>query len=156
MVLQALKNKDLPTLSLLAGREGIRFSPYEHVSLERDVLLSVEEIKNGLALSRSYTRGTQDGSGKPIDLWIWQYMDKFVYDVDFAKAPVVNKNTKTQRGNVLNNIIDLYTGKQVIEYYFSGFDTKYEGMDWRSLNLVFDNQDGQWKVIGIVHGQWTI
>jgi hypothetical protein len=68
MVLQALKQKDLPTLSLLAGREGIRFSPYEHVNLQRDVLLSVEEVKNGLAISRSYTRGTQDGSGAPIDL----------------------------------------------------------------------------------------
>jgi hypothetical protein len=56
MVVQALKKKDLPTLSLLAGREGIRFSPYEHVDLKRDIVLSVEEIKNGLAISRSFTR----------------------------------------------------------------------------------------------------
>jgi hypothetical protein len=56
----------------------------------------------------------------------------------------------------LNNIIDVYTGKQVIEYYFSWFDTQYEGIDRRSLNLVFDKQDGQWKLIGIIHGQWTI
>ncbi len=156
MVVQALKKKDLPTLSLLAGREGIRFSPYEHVDLKRDIVLSVEEIKNGLAISRSFTRWSYDGSGEPIDLWIGQYFEKFVYDVDFSKAPVINTNTKIQRGNVLNNIIDVYTGKQVIEYYFSWFDTQYEGIDRRSLNLVFDKQDGQWKLIGIIHGQWTI
>ncbi|MEI7562697.1 MAG: hypothetical protein WCJ39_03095 [bacterium] len=55
-VLHALKTKDLPTLSLLAGKEGIRFSPYEHVNPQRDVVLSPEEIKNGLTMNRSFVR----------------------------------------------------------------------------------------------------
>ena len=154
-VLKSLKTKDLPALSLLAGKEWIRFSPYEHVDIQHDIVLSPEQIKAGLTTNRSFLRWTQDGSGKPLDLSIGQYWDRYVYDVDFVKAPVVTKNTGEQRGNVINNIIDIYTGKQVIEYYFSWFDTQYQGMDRRSLSVIFDKEDGQWKVIGVVHGQWT-
>ena len=56
----------------------------------------------------------------------------------------------------MNNIADAYEGKQRVEFYLSGFDPQYEGMDWKSLTLVFDQVDGQREVIGIIHNQWTI
>jgi hypothetical protein len=57
---------------------------------------------------------------------------------------------------VINNIATVYTGKQVIEYHFNGIDPQYSGMDWTSLYLVFDQENGAWKLIGVVHGQRTI
>ena len=65
-------------------------------------------------------------------------------------------NQVSERGNNMNNIAEVYEGKQRAEFYFSGFDPQYEGMDWKSLTLVFDQVDGQWEVIGIIHNQWTI
>jgi hypothetical protein len=43
-----------------------------------------------------------------------------------------------------------------IEYYFSGFDPQYGGMDWRSLRLVFIKDSNNWYLAAIVHGEWTI
>jgi len=84
------------------------------------------------------------------------YISGYVYDVDFLTAPEVLINQKSDRGNTINNAFDVYAGKYLIEYYFSGFEPKYEGMDWKSLMLVFDKKDGQRYLIGVIHGQRTI
>lgn len=154
--IQAIKTQDFETLARLASASGVRFSPYENIKIETDIILSTQQIVNALSISAAYTRWTSDGSGFPINLWIGQYREKFVYDVDFANAPVQQRNQIIQRWNIINNITTVYTGKQVIEYHFSWFNAEYEGMDRRSLFLVFDQENGVWKLIGVVHGQWTI
>lgn len=155
-VLSALKAQDFAVLSQYVGPQGLRFSPYEHVNTGTDIVLSTEEVANGLSISRSYTWGVHDGSWEPIDLWIGQYFEKFVDDADYENAPIVLYNQDIQRGNIINNIAQVYQGKQWAEFYYSGFDPQYQGMDWKSLTLVFDNIGGQWYLIGIVHGARTI
>lgn len=155
-VLLAIKTNDLPTLSTFVGSQWLRFSPYEYVNTWSDVVLSTEEVYNGLIMSRSFIWGTADGSGFPLDLWIGQYFEKFVNDADWASAPEILYNQSVQRGNTINNIAQVYSGKQWVEFHFAWFDPQYEGIDWKSLTLVFDQVDGQWYLIGIVHGQRTI
>ncbi len=155
-VIDAIKNQDLVTLSTFVGDQWLRFSPYEYVNTGSDVVLISDEVYNGLALSRTFVRGAYDGSWEPIDLPLWQYREKFVYDVDFVNAPEIYYNQKFQRGNTTNNIFDIYTGKEIVDYHFSQIDPQYEWMDRKSLYLVFENIAGQRKLIGIVHGQWTI
>jgi len=155
-VLLAIKNNDLLTLSTFVGSQWLRFSPYEYVNTGSDIVLSTEEVYNGLSISRSYTWGTADGSGMPLDLWIGQYFEKFVNDADYANAPEILYNQSVQRGNMINNIAQVYSGKQWVEFYFSGFDAQYDGMDRKSLTLVFDHVAGQRYLIGIVHGARTI
>lgn len=155
-VINAIKNQDLITLSTFVSDQWLRFSPYEYVNTETDVILSTGEVYNGLALSRTFLRWSYDGSWEPMDLSIGQYREKFVYDVDFVTAPEIYHNQKFERGNTLNNIFDVYTGKEIIEYHFPQIDPQYEWMDRRSLYLVFENMNGQWYLIGIIHGQWTI
>ena len=79
-----------------------------------------------------------------------------MYDVDFAQAPEIYVNQKFERGNTINNIFDVYSGKSIIDYHFPQIDPQYEGIDRRSLYLIFDQIDGEWYLIGIVHGAWTI
>jgi hypothetical protein len=155
-VINAIKSKDFPTLSTFVGTQGVRFTPYENVNIASDVVLYSGQIYNALALSNAFTRWAYDGSWEPISLWIGHYREKFVYDVDFVNAPKVYHNQKFERGNVINNIFDVYTGKEIVEYHFPQIDPQYEGMDRRSLYLVFENIAGQRKLIGIVHGQRTI
>jgi hypothetical protein len=71
-------------------------------------------------------------------------------------APEKYENQKFDRGNIINNAFDVYNGKQLFEYYFSGFDAQYEGMDRKSLILVFDQENNEWKLIGVIHNQRTI
>lgn len=155
-VLLALKNQDFATLVTFVWSQWLRFSPYEHVDISTDVVLSTGEVENALTISRSYLWWNYDGSGEPIDLWIGQYFEKFVNDADYVNAPEIIYNQSTQRGNTINNIGQVYQGKQRVEYYFSWFDAQYEGMDRKSLTLVFDNINWQWYLIWIVHGQRTI
>lgn len=155
-VINAIKTQDLITLSTFVSDQWLRFSPYEYVNTVTDVVLSTGEVYNGLALSKTFLRGSYDGSGEPIDLPIGQYREKFVYDVGFVTAPEVYHNQKFERGNIINNIFDVYTGKYIVEYHFPQIDPQYEWMDWRSLYLVLENIGGQRKLIWIVHGQRTI
>lgn len=155
-VMLAIKNSDLPKLSTFVWPKWLRFSPYEYINTGTDVVLTSGEVYYGQAMSRSFTRWSYDGSGEPINLWIWQYREKFVYDVDFITAPEVYHNQKFQRGNITNTIFDVYTGKEIIEYHFPQIDPQYEGIDWKSLYLVLENVNGQRYLIGIVHGQRTI
>lgn len=153
--LQAIKTQDFQTLSTLVSSNGVRFSPYEYVNLTTDIVLTQQQIANALALSNAFTWWAYDGSGEPISLWIGHYRNKFVYDVDFASAPIQQWNQVVQRGNIINNLTSIYAGKHIIEYHFTGFDAQYGGMDRRSLFLVFDQENSQRKLIGIVHGQRT-
>jgi hypothetical protein len=151
-----LKTEDFATLVQYVWPQGLRFSPYEYVNSWTDIVLSTGEVENALSISRSYTRWSYDWSWLPIDLWIGQYFEKFVNDADYATAPEVTYNQSTQRGNTINNIGQVYQWKQRVEYYFSWFDAQYSGMDRKSLTLVFEQENGQRYLIGIVHGQRTI
>jgi len=155
-VLHALKTQDFTTLAQFVWPQWLRFSPYEYVNATTDVVLTTEEITNGLTISRSYLWWTYDGSGEPIDLWIGQFFEKFVRDADYAQAPEILYNQSIQRGNTTNNIAQVYKTKQWVEFYFSWFDPQYSGIDRKSLTLVFENQNGQWYLIGIVHWSRTI
>jgi hypothetical protein len=155
-VLLSLKNEDFLTLSTFVWPQGLRFSPYEYVNSWTDVVLDTELVANAPILSRSFTWWSYDGSGEPIDLWIGQYFEKFVNDADYTNAPEILYNQSVQRGNTINNIAQTYQGKSWVEFYFSGFDAQYEGIDRKSLTLVFEQVGGQRYVIGVVHGQRTI
>jgi len=100
--------------------------------------------------------GAYDGTGDPINLTFEGYYNKFIYDVDFANAKIIGNNTVVGHGNSLINISEVYPGAVFIEYHFPGFDPQYNGMDWRSLRLIFEEKDGAWYIVGIVHDQWTI
>ncbi|MBD3156253.1 hypothetical protein GF369_00335 [Candidatus Peregrinibacteria bacterium] len=155
--LGALKNKNMGYLSTLAHpKKGIRFSPYATIDPENDVVLTVEEIKNIRADSRSFVWGRYDGTGEQIKMPFMEYMDEFVYDRDFLNAEETAKNEFIGSGNSINNLETVYPDAQFFEYHFSGFNPEYGGMDWVSLRLVFEEYKGKWYVVGIVHDQWTI
>ncbi|HEV8269657.1 MAG TPA: hypothetical protein VGQ04_00050, partial [Chitinophagaceae bacterium] len=59
-------------------------------------------------------------------------------------------------GNSLNNLEMVYKNCDFTESNFSGFDKKYEGMDWKTLRLVFKERNKRFYLIGIIHDEWTI
>jgi len=155
-VLAAFKNKDLQSLSLLIHPDkGVRFSPYTYVEVEKDVVISAEEMKEILDSDKLYTWGFYGGIGDPIELTFAEYLEKFVYDQDFLNADEVIYDKVFSRGNTINNVFEVYAGSHIVEYYLEG-TPEYDGMDWRSLKLVFEEKDGNWYLTGVVHDQWTI
>jgi hypothetical protein len=156
-ILHALKDNDMKKLaSFVHPDKGVRFTPYSYVNTEKDIVVKAAEVPNLLKDTTKRIWGAYDGSGEPIDLTFDQYFKKFIYDVDFLEAPQIVFNEVIQRGNSINNIKDIYPKATFIEYHFPGFEKKYEGMDWRSLRLVFEKKDNIWYLVGIIHDQWTI
>lgn len=153
----AIKNKDAEKISgIIHPEKGVRFSPYQYVDKERDMVFSASQFLSFFKSKDKYLWGIYDGSGLPIELIPSEYYNKFIYNADFASAPEVSYNRILSKGNIINNVFESYTGAIVVEYHFSGFDPQYEGMDWSSLELVFEEKDAGWYLTGIVHGQWTI
>jgi len=156
-ILRSLNEKGYAGLAEFIHPElGIRFSPYAYIDTTADQLLSRNKL---IALGKSQKKikwGYEDATGKPIKLSINNYVEKFVYDVDFLNAEKKGVNKFFGGGNSLNNLKEIYPRCNFAEFYFSGFDPKFEGMDWRTLRLVFKDYKKNYYLIAIVHDQWTI
>lgn len=155
-VLQLLKDEDLAALSLyIDPAAGLRVSAYQYVDTASDVVLSPGDVA-GWSSYPSTVWGAYDGIGDPIQLSGIDYFHEFVYDEDYVQAPYIGQNTVLSSGNTLNNIATAYPGDAFVEFYFDVFNPTYEGMDWSSLTLVMRQIGGQWHLVGLVNGQWTI
>lgn len=156
-VINAISTKDTVTLSeSVHPVKGVRFTPYTYVLVEQDVIFNQEKIKNFFDDQDVYLWGDYDGTGDEISLTPSQYYEKFIYSEDFVNAEEVGYNQVLSSGNMLENQFEIYENPIVVEYYFSGFNPDYAGIDWKSLRLVFEEYEGEWKLVGIIHNQWTI
>lgn len=154
-VLTLFKNRDYKELVKYFANEGVVFSPYAYIDQTHSKKLTPDDFLNAIQQKQIITWGSFDGTGAPIKLTVQAYLDKFVYNADFLNAEAIGINELIKQGNSINNLKDLYPDHHFIEYHFSGFDQKYNGMDWTSLRLVFEKQNGQYFIIAIVHDQWT-
>jgi len=155
-VVESLRDRDLQKLeNYVHPIQGVRFSPYTYVS-DTDLVFKAEDIPSLFDNPNVYLWGVYDGSGKPIDMTFQQYFDRFVYDQDFANANQIGYNQILGSGNLIDNSHDYYPGAVIVEYYFPGFDPDLQGMDWKSLRLVFQELQDQWYLVGVIHSEWTI
>jgi hypothetical protein len=155
LVITALKNKDMTALaSYVHPQKGLRFSPYAAV-LDTDQVIQADQVAGLFNNSTVYTWGAYAATGEPMQLTFADYYAKFIYDEDFANAPQSSLNHRLGVGTTLDNAAEYYPGAMIVEYYFPGFDAALEGMDWRSLRLVFMQSDNTWYLVGIIHDQWT-
>lgn len=161
--IMALRDRDMAALSTLVHpSKGVRFSPYTYVRVGprdpggEDLVFSAEQVRDAAGDDTVYLWGRFDGTGEPIFATFAEYYARFVYDADFAQPHVVGFDQEVGWSSMINNIAEAYPGAVTVEYHFEGFDPQYDGMDWRSLRLVFEQQDGTWYLVGIVHDEWTI
>lgn len=156
-VLKALSARDTGTIAeFVHPAKGVRFTPYTYVNLEKDIVFTPEKVKNFFQDQKVYLWGHYDGTGDVISLTPNEYYEKFIYSADFLNAEEIGYNEVLSYGNMMENQFEVYQDAIIVEYYFPGFDPKFEGMDWKSLRLVFQEDGSAWKLVGIIHNQWTI
>lgn len=136
--------------------EGVRFSPYSYVNTQTNLVFGSQFFPTLPTDTSLLTWGSFDGSGDPIEFNFMDYYNRFIYDQDFLNPEIIGINSIVGFGNTLVNITDVYPTGEFVEFHFTGFDPQYEGMDWRSLILVFEKVGTDWKLIGIIHNEWTI
>ncbi|HMB93567.1 MAG TPA: hypothetical protein VKP65_22125 [Rhodothermales bacterium] len=142
--------------SYVHPEHGVRFVPYSYVDSSAQVFTRAQIPRLGGG-SQTYLWGNYDGTGDPIELTFGDYYNEFIYDKAYRQAPQGDPNEQLGSGNSLNNIADFYAGRDVsfVEYYVPGTD-EYNGMNWGSLRLVFEQEDNAWYLVAIIHDEWTI
>ncbi|MBI2669782.1 MAG: hypothetical protein HYX20_01375 [Candidatus Yanofskybacteria bacterium] len=141
-------------MSKLAGfvhpTKGVRFSPYEFVESSHRVM-TANQVRS--TDNTAYVWGNYDGNGDPIRLTFDAYYRQFVYDRDYIRAPRITRNGVVGKGNTTNNIREFYPRSVWMEYHYPAPSQRN---NWNSLWLVFEQLDGKWYLVGVVHGEWTI
>lgn len=152
-----LKKEDMVELAkYVHPQKGVRFTPYGYVDVEEDLVFSATEVKQLMEDATIYEWGTFDGKGTPIEMTYSEYHSRFVYDEDYVNAKHISVNERLGQGNSLDNSKEVYPEGTMVEFHFEGFDPEFEGMDWRSLRLVFEEGENSWLLIGVIHDEWTI
>ncbi|RKP47328.1 hypothetical protein D7Z26_23820 [Cohnella endophytica] len=155
-VVGLLRERDLNSLlAWIDPNQGLRFSPSTHLNSDADLVYMPDKLPTFKDTSK-LKWGIADGSGDAIELTFREYYEKFVYNKDFADAPDISVNKIVGKGNVEFNVAKIYPNASYVEFHFPGFDEKLDGMDWQSLVLVFVPEDTDWKLVAILHGQWTV
>ena len=156
-VLQAIKGEDFAALAACVHPTyGVQFTPYSTVQPEVDLRLSTEQIAGLGDDPTLYTWGSADGSGDPIRLSGRDYFARYVFNVDYTRAPVIGVDTVLESGNALENVADSFPGCRFVEFHFPGIDPKNQGFDWCSLKLVFSPCQDRWQLVALIHSEWTI
>ncbi len=156
-VMELIKAKDMNTLSqYVHPTSGVRFTPYFFVDAQTDQVFTPSQAAGLMQDTQVITWGVYDGSGEPINLKFSDYYDKFIYDKDFVNPEIIGNNVAVGSGNMIDNVAEIYPNGHFIEFHFSQFDPQYEGIDWESLRLVFEQHNNTWYLVGVIHGQWTI
>lgn len=154
-VLQALKSKDYKTFATFIHPEkGISFSMYGFVNPKEDRHFSKDDFEKFQPTKTLFTWGAQDGSGDPYKATINDYFAKWVFSKDFT-ASQYSLNKFLGGGNSLNNLKEIYSGKDFTENYIKGTEKNGE-MDWKTIRLVFEEFQGKEYLIAVVNDQWTI
>ncbi|NLM45806.1 MAG: hypothetical protein GX200_03275 [Firmicutes bacterium] len=155
--MELLKNKEMAKLAkMVHPQKGVRFSPYFFVDVQNDRIFNAQQVAGLNEDTTVYDWGIYDGIGEPIELTFNDYYERFVYDQDFLNPHLIGNNTPIGSGNTVDNVAEAYPDGTFVEFHFTGFEPGYDGMDWRSLRLVFEQYEGKWYLVGIIHGEWTI
>ena len=152
----AIKDKDPVISNYVHPVKGVRFTPYTTVSIESDIIFNKEDMKSFFDDESSYVWGYYDGIGDEIKLTPSQYYEKFIYSQDFMHTAEIGYNEVLSDGNMNENQFEIYKNPIVVEYYIPEVNPEFGGLDWQSLRLVFEEYEGNWKLVGIIHNQWTI
>lgn len=156
-LVQAMQARDYETLaSFVHPERGVTFTPYSSVNFDTDLTFTSAQIKGFSTDQNRYTWGIVDGRGSLIEMTPEDYFSAYVFNADYTQAPQIGVDKILQSGNALENLTEAYPGCRFVEFHFPSLEAGSAGLDWCSLKLVFAPYDGAWRLVGIVHSQWTI
>ena len=155
-ILISLKENNFAELRKYFAEEGVLFSPYGYIDIATSKKLTPDDFIASINKKWVLTWGNYDGTGDPIKLTVTDYLKKFVYNADYTNAEAIGYDEVMKQGNSVNNLKEIYPNRHFIDYHFSGFDQKLKGMDWTSLRLVIEKQNGEYFLVAVIHDQWTI
>lgn len=153
----AIARRDFAALaSYVHPDRGVTFTPYSTVDFDADLTFTAEQIRGWEQDQTAYIWGLEDGRGLPIQMTAAQYLNRYVWDADYTRAPEIGIDRIITGGNALENVAEAYEGCRFVDFCHPSADPVNDGLDWSSLKLVFQAGDRGWYLVGVVHGEWTV
>lgn len=150
----ALRDGDHTTFAaLIHPVQGIIFTPYSTVDVNANLRFAAGQVASLESDNTLYLWGMSDGS--PIQMTMKDYLSRYVYNADYAQAPLIGIDQLIGSGNALENVQDVYPDAHFVEYHFPSLSPEQMGFDWCSLKLVFVLYEGEYRLIGAIHSEWT-
>lgn len=162
-IVSLLKNKSVMSLKgFIHPIKGVRISNDGYIDIKRDVIIKASEIDSLINDDTKLLWGYSDGKGDPINLSIEDYFSKYL-SIDFTGSQKRYNQAARGGSNTLLDIQGVYTDDNFVNYYIPYNSTymdegveKPQTMDWRAINLVFEEYNGELYLIGIITDNWTI
>ncbi len=152
-VLQALQKHDMKALApLVHPVKGVRFSNYG--SLEPgDPVFQGSALEDAMRSPLKSFQVVYPGSNEPVALTFSEYFDRFVYDRDFLAAPEITKGRgpSNKPGTAKNDYRAAYPHDRLVECTFP-----LSAQNWSRLILAFEKYQGDWRLVAIIHDEWTV
>ena len=153
-VAECIANRDYEGLSSYVHPVyGLVFAPYSTLNLGSNQCFTPQRVAITGRDSSVYIWGVKYGSDEPIQMTAAQYFAEYVYDRDYAHAPVMGFNTVLRSGNALENVAATFPDGQFVDLYFPA--TSKEANDWRILRMVFEDCEGEMKLSALIHSEYT-
>ena len=149
-ILSALISRDPEALAGHVDAGGVRLSPSAFVDVETDRVMTPSEVRTLWTKKQPLFWGNAEATGDQILLTPADYFAQYVLDKDYKNAKI-NVNDNTIFGNTTNNIVDAYPGATSIEFLYKSKDKH----DWSALRLVLVDKGAGWRLVGIVHDDWS-
>ena len=154
---EAISRRDFTALaSYVHPDRGVTFTPYSTVDFDTDLTFTADQIRALEQDQTTYVWGLEDGRGLPIQMTMAQYLDRYVWDADYTRAPELGIDQIITGGNALENLAEAYEGCRFVDFCYPSADPVNDGLDWSSLKLVFQAEGSRWYLVGVAHGEWTI
>lgn len=135
---------------------GVVFTPYSTVNLTSDKCFTPAQVAAFGSDSTSYVWGTYDGSGGPIEMTVADYFSSFVYNADYAAAPVIGVDYVVRYGNALENVSEVFPDARFVDLHFPSLTGNRDTGDWSTLRLVFEEYDGELMLTAVIHCEPTV
>lgn len=156
-VAAAMRDQDYQTLSLYVHpTQGVIFTPYSTVDLQANLCFLPSQIAGLAQDSQNYVWGISDGKGDPLTMTMSKYFARYVYNADYTQAPILGIDRVIGSGNALENVSEVFPEARFVEFYFPSLAPEHNGFDWCGLKLVFSVYEGEYKLIAVIHSEWTI
>ena len=115
------------------------------------------EISTIEADKKEHTFGYYDGNGDPIIKTTDNFIRTLIYDHYYSRADEVAENLLLEDGtNSSNTILKDIAERKFMAYHFHGFDPSAKEMDWSTLYVIFDKENGNYKLRALVKSNWSI
>ncbi len=154
-LLTYIRSGDYAAIAALVHPEyGVYFSPYSNINLSSNQWFSGDMLAVIDKAEEPFVWGVYDGSGEPISMTAAEYFARFVYDRNFAAAPIITVDRIAKSGNSLENTTELFPGCRFVDFYIP--PESEDALDWSLLRLIYEEHDGALYLVAIVHSEYTV